>query len=127
MQNLLSHNRRPDLTFYSSGRIDISSRVVNVLNIQPGDVVSIAKEQNELFLYVIARDKDVTNHFSYSGRCFLHNKASSSLRAQSSRLCNEILRISKREKVARLPAGEPIETAVGKAIPIITQNALNHE
>lgn len=127
MQNILSHNRRPDLTFHKSGRIDISSRVVGLLILHPGDVISIAKERDGFFLYIVARQEEIPAHFSYSGRCFSANKSASSLRTQSCRLCNEILRASRRENVVKLPVGDVVETSIGRAVPIITQNALNYD
>ncbi len=127
MQNLLSHNRRPDLTFHKSGRIDISARVVGILNLRPGDVVSIARENDGFFLFIVARCDETAPHFSYSGRCFSANKASSSLRTQSRILCGEMLRASRRNKVAKLPVGDLVTTPVGMALPIITQNALNYD
>lgn len=127
MQNLLAHNRRHDLTFYASGRIDISSRIVNVLALQPGDVVSVAREADGLFFYIATKANDTAPHFSYSGRCFRHNKTSFSLRAQSTQLCNEVLKLTQCDNIARLPVGDPVHTPVGKAIPIIIHNVLNDD
>ena len=37
MASLLGNTRRPDISFYKNGRIDIASRVVRMLDIQEGD------------------------------------------------------------------------------------------
>lgn len=123
MISLLASTRRPDITFYHSGRIDISSYVSKQLDILPGDVIDVIAHQGEYYLYVRIR-RAFGRH---EGICFSSNnrvKNSRSLRAHSVRLCRALLCITGSRDRASLPCGVPCEQPFGKAIPIITRNKL---
>ena len=39
--SILGNTRRADISFWTSGKIDIASRVVRALRMEPGDVIDI--------------------------------------------------------------------------------------
>ena len=45
MQSILGNTRKADITFYASGRIDISARVAKHLQLSRGDVLDIMIHQ----------------------------------------------------------------------------------
>ena len=53
MQSILGNTRKADITFYASGRIDISARVAKHLQLSRGDVLDIMIDQDEFYLYVV--------------------------------------------------------------------------
>ena len=46
--------RRPDITFYRNGRIDITASVAERLSLRAGDVIDIARGKEEYYLYVLS-------------------------------------------------------------------------
>lgn len=86
MRNLLQHTRRPDITFNSNGRIFISSRVVQMLSINPGDTINIATMGMEYMLY--ARHKTTGRHIA---QCYPTKKGSRNFCANSVILARAIL------------------------------------
>ena len=50
MENIIERTRRKDITFYKSGRIDITARVARILNLKQGDSINISKDENGEFL-----------------------------------------------------------------------------
>lgn len=117
MESLLGNSRRPDVTFYADGRIDITSRVAKILHLKDGDVVDIGVHQNEYYLYV--RNKACNLIGKHEAQCFASKKNSCNYRVYSRKLCSAILGISKTDK-ARIPAGEATELPdIGVAVPLI--------
>lgn len=49
MQSILGNTRKADITFYASGRIDISARVAKHLQLSRGDVLDIMIDQDEFY------------------------------------------------------------------------------
>lgn len=123
---MLGITRRPDITFHRDGRIDITSHVAVLLGLKHGDVIDIAYDGVEYYLYkrydsssLVGRHEAqvrATNH----GKHYCHN-----LRAQSVRMCRQILQMHDGADVVRLPVGE-LETrsGMGKVLPIIVRNNL---
>ena len=120
MTTTLENTRRPDITFHTSGRIDITARVVKALSLLPGDVIDIAHDASEYYLYVKHRNT-VGRHEAqcsptYKGRT-CHN-----LRAHSKRLCMAVINVNG-NSVARLPVGDPINhPSLGVALPVIIRH-----
>ena len=61
MQSILGNTRKADITFYASGRIDISARVAKHLQLSRGDVLDIMIDQDEFYLYVRLRSPNGTD------------------------------------------------------------------
>lgn len=119
MESILGNSRRPDVTFYLSGRIDITSRVARLLRLNEGDVVDIGIHQNEYYIYVRNRSNSVIG--KHEAQCFASKKNSCNFRAYSKKLCSAILQLTQATK-ARIPAGEAIELPnVGVAVPLIVR------
>lgn len=122
MESLLGNTRRPDISFYADGRIDITSRVARSLGLCDGDVVDIVKHEKEVYLYVKWRGSDVIGKHEAQCRATKPHASCTNFRAFSVRLCKAILDICKAENVARLAAGDKVTLeGIGSAIPLITR------
>ena len=66
MQSILGNTRKADITFYASGRIDISARVAKHLQLSRGDVLDIMIDQDEFYLYVRLRSPNGRHEAWYS-------------------------------------------------------------
>lgn len=122
MESLLGNTRRPDVSFFSDGRIDINSRVALSLGLCNGDVVDIAKNEREVYLYVKWRGSDVIGKHTAQCRATKPHASCTNFRAFSVRLCTAILDICKAKDVARLAAGDKVTLeGIGSAIPLITR------
>ena len=118
MNCALQNTRRPDITFHSDGRIDITARVAKALSLHPGDVIDIAHDSSEYYLYVKHRNA-IGRH---EAQCHPTNKGKicNNLRAHSRRLCLAVLRVNGNYTIARLPVGEPFQhKSLGIVLPII--------
>lgn len=120
MQSILGNTRKADITFYASGRIDISARVAKHLQLSRGDVLDIMIDQDEFYLYVRLRSPNGR----HEAMVFPTNKAGNHFRTSSSRLCTAILQECKTTDKAKLCVGEPTENEYGKLLPIITKYLL---
>lgn len=94
MQNILNNPRKPDITFFYSGRIDITSRVVKQLGMQEGDSINIgsSNEGHDYFLYIQHRH-DKKRPFSFDATVRPTKVRSNNFRAYSSKLCRGLLEI----------------------------------
>lgn len=117
MESLLGNSRRPDVTFYRCGRIDITSRVARSLRLEEGDVIDIGVHDNEYYIYIKAKASNIVGN--HGARCFPSKKSSRNFRTYSKKLCSAILNMCG-SNVARLPAGE-VESIpyIGEAMPLI--------
>lgn len=129
MESLLGNTRRPDVSFYKDGRIDITSRVARSLNLCDGDVVDIAKSDRELYLYVKWRKADVVGKHTAQCRATKQHKSCTNFRLFSVKLCTTILDMCGAENTARLAAGSKVALeGIGDAVPLITRiNLHNNE
>lgn len=117
MESILVNSRKPDVTFYRDGRIDITSRVAKILQLHEGDVVDIGVHQGEYYLYVRNRFTNIVG--KHEAQCFASKKNSCNFRAYSKKICSAILQLSQASK-ARIPAGEVVELPeVGRTVPLI--------
>lgn len=131
MKSLLGNRtRRADITFYKSGRIDITSRIAKQIGLRDGDVIDIGYENGEYFLYCAAKAENLIGrheaqcHSTHKGR--LH--PSNNLRANSKRITDVMLRVARATECARIWAGEYCELdQIGKSVIIIpaSNNLLN--
>lgn len=119
MNNILKTTRRPDISFYPDGRIDITARVTKALSLQPGDVIDILTDGVEFYLYIKYK-KALGRHHA---QLFPTNKGMcNNLRAHSVALTKAIGAVI--SLPARLMAGKPISSEYGTIIPIITKKSL---
>lgn len=121
MRSVLGSTRRPDITFHESGKIDITARVSNAIGIEDGDVIDLAEDRGEYYLYVRVKASAAVG--KYEGRCRPTKRDKNggrNFRAYSKRLCDFVLARSCSQGKVRVPAGkgENIST-LGKAINVI--------
>jgi len=126
IKSISANTRKPDLTFYKSGRIDISASVSKALALKKGDVIDIASDGIEYYLYVKYRAGSVIGR--HYGHCFPSHPGktqSNNMRAHSVALTDAILRIHHADVVS-LPVGSPADIPAlgGVALPIIIRNRL---
>lgn len=123
METVLGNStRRPDITFYRNGRIDITSRVTKIMNLREGDVIDIGMERGEFILYRLRKAEEAKGR--HEAQCYSSHKGrrhpSRNLRAYSKRLAEHILDIVNAGNIARIWAGETVELeGHGTAIIII--------
>lgn len=125
IRKVLQHTRRPDLSFLESGRVDITSRVVRLLDIHPGDVLSIVIVKGEWYLYVANRAESLVGR--HEAQCFPTKKGSRNFRLWSRSLASAVLTECGGVSRADLPAGEVSDVLGFPTVPIITQNNLSNE
>ena len=125
MTDIVQHPRRPDVTFYASGRIDICCRAAKTLGLGKGDVIGIALIGGEYVLYVRMRAGEYEGR--YQGTCFptYHGKRrSNNFRTHYSDMAHAVIRACGRtgsERV-KLYAGEVVDTECGTGLCLITRN-----
>jgi hypothetical protein len=122
MESLLSNTRKPDLSFFKDGHIDITARVAKSIGLEDGDVIDILKDGKELYLYVKIKSKDVIG--MHAGRCrSTHpDKAHRNFRTNCKRLCNAIFDICNNDCLVKIAAGEAFEIPnIGLVVPLITR------
>ena len=128
MKPLLQNSRRPDITFYPTGRIDITARIAKMLQLQPGDVINIASDGEEFILYVMLRKKDSLSGSRHAGTVYPTNNnrriQGNNFRTYHYELYSEFRRLADLpvDSPARLFAGQPIIYGRnGVGIPLITR------
>lgn len=126
IKSISANTRKPDLTFYKSGRIDISAAVTKALALHKGDVIDIASDGIEYYIYAKYRAATVVGR--HRGRCFPSKQGkrkSNNMRAHSVALTSVVLRIHHADVVS-LPVGCPVNVPQlgGIALPIIIRNRL---
>ncbi len=127
MESLLHRNsRRPDVSFHNTGRIDITARVARLLDICPGDVIDVACEGGEFYMFVSHKAAEVQGR--HEGQCYPTKQHSHNFRAHSKRLCMEVLKLSHATSVARLPIGDTalLFDKTVTAVILIARNNLQH-
>ncbi len=121
MTTPLDNTRKPDLTFHSSGLIDITARVVKALALHPGDVIDIAHDDREYYLYV--KHRNALGRHEAQCRATNRGLTCNNLRAHSRNLCRLVLGINGNSTAARLPVGTPTDIPpLGTALPIIIKH-----
>ncbi len=120
MTPLLSHSRRPDITFRRDGCIQISARVARLLHLAAGDSINVAVHDSEHLLYAIPAGRG-----HYEARCRPTKRGSLNLAANSVRLCRAMLALCPTDTLrVAYPAGEPLTMGGTTYLPIITRNPL---
>lgn len=126
MKSLLgSYSRKPDVSFYKNGRIDITARVARAIGIADGDVLDVAYDGGEFYMFVRAKAGECVGR--HEAQCWPTKKGSHNYRAHSKRLCTAIMKLSNAQDVARLPTGERalIFDKTTPAVILIARNNLS--
>lgn len=120
MIRILEHTRRPDITFYRSGRILISARIVILLGLSSGDCVNIASDRGELLIFPVHLPDGCDGR--YAARCKPTNKGSRTFFANSVKICSAMLQYAppQASRIA-FPCGQPLYVNDIVHIPIITK------
>lgn len=103
MINLLPTSRKHDISFHPSGRIDISANVARRLALAPGDVIGIAAESGECYIYVRLRAGRYAGR--HEGRVWPTSGGRGSFRAQSKKLARAFLAAAGARGPLRCPCG----------------------
>lgn len=114
--------RKMDVSVYPTGKIELSAHVVRQLDCSEGDTIGLVKEGPERYLCVL-RKHGVGRG---STRACMVNPGNHFMRIWSKALARALyleLSIEPEAKVS-LYCGEPIDTAHGRAIPLITKNPM---
>jgi hypothetical protein len=129
MTSILPHSRKPDVSFYSDGRIDITARIAKELNLQQGDVIDVVTSGWKYLLYVRLRAADTDGR--HEAQVYRTKQNSNNFRTYSRTITDVILEeVSSHTsmlngKIARLPAGKAVTLEnYGKAVPIRIHNTL---
>lgn len=124
MESIVGNTRRPDVSFYTGGRIDITARVAKMLSLDKGDVIDIISDGYEYYLYVRFKNNDVVGQ--YEAKCWPTKKGSHNYRASSARLCRKVMSLSGACTAAHLPVGETTTINGRAAVNIIIRNNLKN-
>ncbi len=117
MRSILPNSRMHDLSFHASGKIDISARVARKLSLAPGDVIDIAREGGEWYLYVRLRSGCYAGR--HRGRVFPTAKGGGTFRAWSKPMTDAVLSAAGADGLLRCPCGTEVEREETKYITII--------
>jgi len=118
---ILGNTRRPDVSAFSNGRIDITARVSALLDLVPGDVIDICvNADGEHLLYVRHKGSSLVGRHEAQLHATKPGKRSRNLRAYSVKLARSLLKASDCRGSAHLPVGAPIDINGTIYLPIIT-------
>ena len=119
MESIMDQYRKPDVTFNKSGRIEITAKVANILNLLPGDCIDVGIVNNiDYYLYVRRRNNNKLP-FRFSARVYPTKKNTRSYRANCVELCRKILKMFHADSKFSPQLGSPILLEGDTAIPII--------
>lgn len=123
MENILIQTRRPDITFYRSGQICISSRVANLLGLVSGDVINICKDNDEFLLFIQSKSSQCIGR--HKGMCYQTSKRGRHFCVNSVALSHAILNYCHIESTkASFYIGSPITQYGDIRLPIITRKPI---
>ena len=119
MHSVLGKSRVCDLTFYQTGRIDISATASKHLHLNSGDVIDIlCDDRGEWYLYVKVRQPNGKHKASV----YRTNKHGCCYRTNSKALTNAVLKECGATDIARLAIATPIiNEQYGTLLPLITR------
>jgi hypothetical protein len=124
MKSIISNSRRHDLTFHPNGLIDISAHIARKLSLAPGDVIDIAQDGEELYIYVRLRAGNyVGRHIGCVRPCFKHGR-SGPYRTCSKLLTDAVRAAARCPKELRCPCGAEVSYNDSKYITIIYRCSL---
>lgn len=120
---ILGSTRRAEITFFRTGRIDITARIARAIDLQPGDVIDIFQDGSEYYLHVALKACAALGR--HQARCHPTKPHSHHYRAWSRTLARAVLSLCGSPRVAPLAAGEPVIIQNYLAIPIITRKVIS--
>lgn len=122
MKSILPSSRKHDISFHASGKIDISAHIARKLSLAPGDVIDIAQEHGEWYLYVKLRSGNYTGR--HDGRVWAMAHGKGTFRTWSKTLAMAVLNEAGAVGRLRCPCGMEIERDNIKYITIIYRCSL---
>lgn len=122
MKSILPNSRKHDISFHASGKIDISAHIARKLSLAPGDVIDIAQEGGEWYLYVKLRSGSYVGR--HDGRVFSTAKGGGTFRTWSKSLTSIVLSAAEATGRLRCPCGSEVERDNTKYITIIYRCSL---
>ena len=117
MKSLIRQPRRNAFIFRSSGVIDISASVARSLSIYEGDVIDIAEQDGELYMYIKHKRNEYCGR--YIGTAKASNNGKGTYRVYSKQMAQEVLRISHSASKLKCPAGELVNIEGRMCVTII--------
>lgn len=123
MRSLIKQHRKPDVKFFSDGRIYITARVAGDIGLEDGDAIDIAFDKGKYYMYV-SRKKATRG---YVARCHRIKKGSRFMRCNSKDITDGILKAVGVKDKAYLLAGAPgLIAEIGRfAVTINVNNNLS--
>ncbi len=124
MHSILPNSRRHDIAIHASGRIDISARIARALSLAPGDVIDIARDNGEWYLYVKYRADNYTGN--HRGRVWATSNGKGTFRTHSASIARAIFFATGTPLtgVLRFPCGTIINRDNQTFITIIYRNPI---
>jgi ABC-type lipoprotein release transport system permease subunit len=116
--NQIVSNIKPDIKFMPNGDIHLTSKVVSLLNIQEGDSIQLATDDEEVYMYIHMRNVKEKN---VSGIARKASKFPNYLRIRWTSLCRKIIEMDGRAEYAAYRVGDPYEKEGHRVLPIITR------
>ena len=120
LKSILGRTRRPDISFSRNGRIELSSRVAQLLTLHKGDVIDVLIDDRtgDCFLY---RKCHTLEGMRHEAQVYRTNACGQHFRTYSRRLCREVLQaLNFHGEKMRLPTGGEVVPIEGHdVLPII--------
>lgn len=118
MHSLIETSRKADISFSAGGCIDIAAGLARRLNLHRGDVINVAADDGDLYLYVQHR---APLQGRYKAQCMPSNRRGGHFRAYSRQLCKTMLDVFGMKGCVRCMTGETRELAGESYVTIITK------
>ena len=122
MKSILPNSRKHDISFHASGKIDISAHIARKLSLAPGDIIDIAHENGEWYLYVKLRSGNYVGR--HDGRVWATANGKGTFRTCSKALATAMLAAAAVTGRLRCSCGAEIERNNVKYITIIYRCSL---
>ncbi len=122
MKSILPNSRKHDISFHASGKIDISAHIARKLSLAPGDIIDIAHENGERYLYVKLRSGNYAGR--HNGQVWATANGKGTFRTCSKALATAMLAAAAVSGRLRCPCGAVIERNNTKYITIIYRCSL---
>ncbi|EGN00245.1 hypothetical protein HMPREF1017_00771 [Bacteroides ovatus 3_8_47FAA] len=101
-----------------NGDIHLTSKVVSLLDIQEGDSIQVATDDEEVYMYIHMRNVKEKN---VSGIARRASRLPNYLRVRWVSLCKKIIKMDGRANYAAYRVGDPYEKEGHRVLPIITR------
>lgn len=126
MKSIIGKYRKPDITFYRNGRIDITSRVVKMLDLHEGDSIDVGEEYGDYYLYVRHRYDPRRKFGAFEATAYPSKTGYKNFRAYSKKLCNALFGVASVEgsrKKYSPQIGSPLRDNIfGEMVPLILRD-----